>query len=550
MQGSQGSQHDRPVPGLTRRTLSGFFWASSGTLAQLVLQVATLMLFARLLTPGDFGVIGAAMVTVGFAQIFAQWGVGSAIVQRVRLGARHIRTGFTLSLLLGFLLSGLMVVSAPLLARFFRMPALVPVICVLAPLFLVRSLGLVAESLLQRNMQFRLLARVQIISFGVGYGVVGLILAWLGYGVWALVGAHLGQAAFETIILLFMQPHPKRLAMNRRAWRELMAFGSGLTMAKVANFFALQGDNMVVGRWLGADALGLYSRAYRLMSFPANLFGETVERVLFPAMSQAQADDQRLTVAYRRGIALTALLVLPVSAIAIVLAPELVQVVLGPSWKGAVLPLQVLAVGMFFRTGYKLSGTLARAKGAVHRLALYHTIYAILVVAGAWVGHWAGLAGVAWGVVGALAVQYLLMAHLSLSVTSLRWRAFIGAHASAVTLTLVAATIAWSIAAWLRGWETSAGLVLLAALGTVTMSLCVLICLAPAFWLGTDGLWWLHTLSRYVPPDFNLLRKITTERYGSTRMRKRIGVHRCSSVAKFSSSLGDATGVMNNSSDT
>lgn len=510
MQRAEDGQHGPPMQGLTQRTLGGLFWASSGTLAQLVLQVVTLVLFARLLTPSDFGVIGAAMVIIGFGQIFAQLGVGSAIVQRVKLGARHVRTGFTLSLLLGLLLSGLLFVSAPLIARFFRMPGLVPVTQALAPLFLVRGLGVVAESLLQRNMQFRLLARVQIISFGIGYGVVGLILAWWGYGVWALVGAHLGQTALEAMMLLIMQPHPKRLAVNRRAWRELMVFGSGLTMAKVANFFALQGDNMVVGRWLGADALGLYSRAYRLMSFPANLFGETVERVLFPAMSQAQDDDQRMTVAYRRGIALTALLVLPASAIAIVLAPELVHVILGPSWQGAVLPLQVLAVGMFFRTGYKLSGTLARAKGAVHRLAVYHSIYAILVVAGAWVGHWVGLAGVAWGVVGALAVQYLLMARLSMSVTSLRWREFIGAHASAIVLTLVATAIAWSMAAWLRGWEASAGLVLLAAVASVTMSLCVLICLAPAFCLGKDGVWWLHTLSRYAPPDFDLLRYVKT----------------------------------------
>ncbi|MCS6806156.1 MAG: lipopolysaccharide biosynthesis protein [Acidobacteriota bacterium] len=510
MQRSQDTQHDRPAQGLTQRTLGGLFWASSGALVQLVLQVATLVLFARLLTPADFGLIGAAMVIIGFGQIFAQLSVGSAIVQRARLAARHVRTGFTLSLLLGMLLSGLMVVLAPLIAQFFRMSALTPVVQALAPIFLLRGVGVVAAALLQRNMRFRLLARVEIISFGIGYGVVGLTLAWLGYGVWALVGAHLGQVTLETMMLLIAQPHPKRFAVNRRACRELMAFGSGFTMAKVANFFALQGDNMVVGRWLGADALGLYSRAYRLMSFPANLFGETVERVLFPALSQAQDDDQRLSMAYRRGMALTALLVMPASAIAIVLGPELVHVALGPSWKGAVLPLQVLAVGMFFRTGYKLSGTLARAKGAVHRLAFYHAIYAVLVVAGAWIGHWAGLAGVAWGVVGALAIQYLLLARLSISVTSLRWREFIGAHASAVALTVVVAMIVWSVAAWLRGWEASAALVLIGALIAVGMSLCVLIWLAPVFWLGKDGVWWLHTLSRYGSLDFKLLRYVKT----------------------------------------
>jgi PST family polysaccharide transporter len=507
---SEDDRSDQPVEGLTRRTLGGLFWASSGALAQVVLQVLVTIIFARLLTPTDFGVISAAMVVVGFGQIFAQLGVGPAIVQRAKLATRHLRTGFTLSLMFGLLLTGLAMVAAPVMARFFRIPALTPVVQALAPMFLLRSLSVVAESLLQRDMRFRSLASVQVISFAVGYGVVGLAFAWLEFGVWALVGAHVGQVALETVMLLIMYPHPKRLGINARAWRELMFFGSGLTMAKIANFFALQGDNMVVGRWLGAEALGLYSRAYRLMSFPANLFGETVERVLFPAMSQAQDDDERLTMAYRRGVALTALLVLPASAMAIVLAPELVHVLLGPQWSGAVTTLQVLAVGMFFRTGYKLSGTLARAKGAVHRLALYHGVYAILVVAGAWIGHWAGVAGVAWGVVGALAAQYVLMAHLSLSVTSMKWREFFLAHASAVGLTVIVGMVVWSAATLMRGLEVSAMLVLMATLAAASVCLGLLICVAPVFSLGKDGVWWLQTLSKYMPSEFNLMRYVKT----------------------------------------
>jgi PST family polysaccharide transporter len=352
---------------------------------------------------------------------------------------------------------------------------------------------------LQRELRFRSLASVQVASFALGYGLVGVSLAWLGFGAWALVGAQLAQTTLETVILLIIQPHPKRLSLNVRAFKELMYFGGGMTMAKIANYFALQGDNMVVGRWLGADALGFYSRAYRLIALPANLFGEAADKVLFPAMAKVQNEPERLTTAFRRGVVLVSLLVLPASVTIFVLAPEIVYVLLGPNWGGVVGPLQVLSLGIFFRTGYKMSGTLARAKGAVYNFALIKGLYAVLVVGGALIGQRFGLTGVAIGVLGALTVHFFLMSQLSLKNTLMSWSEFLGAHVPALTLTAIVSAVSWGTATLMREFNSPAIVTLSATITVALVCVLIIVRFVPALSIGEEGVWWLQTLSKNLP---------------------------------------------------
>jgi PST family polysaccharide transporter len=223
------------------------------------------------------------------------------------------------------------------------------------------------------------------------------------------------------VILLIVKRKMIGFAADRNEIRQLLSFGTGLSMAQVANYFALHSDNLVVGRWLGAGALGIYGRAYHFLVMPANLIGNMADKVLFPAMSSVQTDHVRLRRAYFRTVGIIAMITLPLSGALIVLAPEIVQLVLGPQWSDVVAPFRILAISLVFRTGYKISDSLVRATGAVFRSAWRKVIYAITVFAGAWIGHHWGLVGTAVGVSCAISLHYLLMFHLSLSLLDGRW---------------------------------------------------------------------------------------------------------------------------------
>jgi PST family polysaccharide transporter len=488
---------NQPRRSLTHQTLSGLLWTFYGKGAYALLQMAILAILARLVSPTDFGVVSAALIVIGLSTIMSQVGLAPALVQREALERRHIDTAFLASLLLGLGLGLAIWVAAPLAAGFFRIEGVTPVLRALAWLFPLQGLATVAESLVKRELRFRWLANVDVISYGAGYGLVGIPAALLGWGVWALVAGQLAHNAFKTGLLLYGKPPHLRGRPDLGALRDLMYFGGGFTVAKIANQVAQQGDYLVVGRFLGATQLGYYGRAYNLMSAPASGIGTILDAVLFPVMARVQNESHRLAAAYRRGIALITLVVLPPSVVLVLLAPEVVHVVLGPRWSPMIVPFQILGAGMLFRTSSKLGDSLTRATGAVYRRAWRQIVYAVLVVGGAVIGQRWGIAGVAWFVLGALAVNFLLMAQLSLSEAAMSWSELWRAQLPAAWLALATALPVWGLATALRHWSV---MPLMTLIGGGALMLACALPLAYAFpraFLGADGLWMLDMMRGY-----------------------------------------------------
>ena len=476
-----------PSAGLTKHAIGGLLWLMLSAGTQAGVQAAALIILARLLVPADFGIIGAAMIVVGLSTIFSQLGVGPAIVQRTSLEPRHLRVGFTLSTVLGALMAGLVWLSAPQIARFFSMTQLEPVLRVVSLIFVCQGAATVSEALAQRSLRFRWLATVDLASFAVGFLLVGTSMAWCGFGVWAMVCAHLTQNVLRALALLIGQPHPRRPMLELRSANELLYFGGGFTLARIGNYLAGQGDNLIVGRWLGAEALGFYGQAYLLMVTPATLVGQTLDRVLFPSMALVQGEPHRLRRAYRAGITTVSLLLLPASLMLAILAPEVVAVLLGTKWTPAVAPLQLLALGLLFRTSYKLSDSVCRATGAVYDRAARQWVFAVAVLVGAWIGQRAGLAGVALGVLAAITLNFALMASLSLRLIEMGWHEFGRAHVPAVALSSAVVPVGWLLTEWLRANGWSPLLILAAAACAVTAGTIALWLLLPRLFLGADS---------------------------------------------------------------
>jgi O-antigen/teichoic acid export membrane protein/thymidylate kinase len=483
---------------LTARTFAGLAWTAGGKAVYAVLRLLVLFILARLVSPADFGVVGAASVVIGFSAIFSQLGMAPALVQRPVLELAHEQTAFSTSVAFGLFLGALLWLLAPDIAAFFRIPAVEPVLRTFAWTFPLAGLSIVGEAMMQRDLRFRWLATVEVVSFVVGYGVVGVTLALIGYGVWALVAAEMSKVALQTTCLLLARPPRLSLRPHYHAFADLLYYGGGFTVSKIANYLALQLDNIIVGRWLGATALGFYGRAYELMAGAPMLLGEPVDKVLFPAMAARQDNLQALASAFRRGVAAMALITLPLSAILLALAPDAIPALLGPRWTPVVRPFQILTFGMFLRTSNRISDVVARATGAVYRRAWRQTAYMLCVMAGAWFGRRWGIAGVAFGVLGALMVNYTLMADLGVRLVHLSWRRFWTAHLPGLLTAGAAGALMWGFATMLRGWGLSPWAVVVVAGVLGLGGLFLIMWAAPRVFLGDDGLWLLRQIRKSV----------------------------------------------------
>jgi len=495
---------DPPIPDKKNKspeslsTLAGVLWLFSGSGFQSVFRILVLVVLSRLLTAADFGIVSASWVVVEFSKIFYQLGIGPAIVQRPQLNDDHLRTGFTVSLTLGIIVGAAIALLAPLLALFFRIEGLAPVLQVIALIFPLQGMSVVAQSLLRRDLQFRKLSIIQAVAYALGYGGAGITFALLGFGVWSLVFANIAREGLTTLLLLLYRDHSRRPQFRPAIFRELAHFGGGQTMSQMGNYFASQGDYFVVGRWLGAEALGFYSRAYQMMTLPVSVLGWALEQVLFPSMSRLQDNPKRLLEAYRRSLSLIALIIMPLSALLIILAPEVIRVFLGPGWEATVFPFQILTVGMLFRIGHKIINALTRAAGAVYQNAWRQWVYAVCVVGGAILGSRWGISVVSLLVLGALLVNFLLMAQLSLNCVPMSWRMFAKTQLSALPPTLVVVVVAGLLTPVLRGLDLPA--FPLASLVTLAVGLVGLGVwrFAPDWLVTADGQWLLESMFVFI----------------------------------------------------
>ncbi len=413
---------------LSKRAMNAASWRFAASAVSAVLSFGIHIWLARLLPPSDFGLVAMAFVFTGLARIVSNFGLPAAVVQRSDLTDEHVRTAFTLSSLLGLLVTLVLIALAPLSTLVFPEPRVPAIILALSPMFLFTGMGNTAGAILRRRLEFRRIFWISTTSYVLGYAGLAVPMALMGFGVWSLVAGALGSPIIETVLQIAIVRHPIRPMVGWGPARDLAGYGAGFSLSAVLNFGARNGDNLVIGRYLGDGPLGLYTKAYGLMRMPADYLGEVLNAVLFPAFAELQHETKRLASAYLRSTELAVLLSAPVLAGMVVAAPHMIIGLLGPNWEGSVLPLQVLGLVGVLSTGYPLSINVANAVGRVYAVSLRTGIFALAIVVFGFLALPWGIVGVAVAVTAAHSVMYVLMSGLALRSLDLSWRAFGRAH--------------------------------------------------------------------------------------------------------------------------
>lgn len=476
---------------LAGRVVTSLMWTGGGTIAQSIIRFVTLCILARLLEPSEFGVVSASVSVLLFFEAASAMGLNSAIIQRAELEDRHVQTAYLSNLLLGLFFATGLWSLAPYFAQFFGMQQVELILQILALTIPLRSVGLISEARVARDLEFRWLANMELLAVCLGNQVIAVICAYSGFGVWSLVVAEVSRAVIRSIMLLSKRPPLFGVKADLQAFWELWSMGAGFSLAKLANYAAKHGDNIVIGRALGPVGLGVYSRAYALMNVPAQLFTTPIGRVLFAGLSQVQQKQKKLQRGYLRGSALVALIMSPLALFCYVLGADLILFVLGPKWSDAVAPFQVLAIGMYFRAQATISDSLSRASGAVYRRAWRQMLNAALVVAGACIGQFWGLLGAVIGVMIALVIKYVIIGSLGNQLTGLRWRDVLAVQQPGLRLALLTGLVAWVCRELFVSWGLAGFGLLVGTCFVELMVLGIAVWQLPNFLLGPHGVWML-----------------------------------------------------------
>ncbi len=390
---------------LTVRTTSGVKWSALSQLGRQGLGFAVTAILARLLSPSAYGLLGMAIVVIGFIEIFKDLGTSFALIQRKELSNELISSIFWINVLLGLLSTGIVVLIAPWVALFYREPEVVPVLRVLSFSFVVSGLSIVQQALLARQMAFDRLARIELSSSAIG-GAVGIGMAVLGMGVWSLVGQALSGAVVTTLLLWLASSWRPQRKLEWVKVHSVASFSLNLSGFNIFNYFARNADNLLIGRYLGTTALGYYSLAYRLMLYPVQNIYEILGRVLFPAFSQIQDDDARFRRAYLLVCAAISIITFPLMLGLLVVAKPFVAAIFGPRWRPVATLLMILApVGMIQSIGTTV-GHIYMAKGRTDWMFRWGLAAGSLAVT-------SFVVGLSWGITG-VATAYAIASFLLL----------------------------------------------------------------------------------------------------------------------------------------
>ncbi|MDE0527312.1 MAG: lipopolysaccharide biosynthesis protein [Truepera sp.] len=439
----------RSTPGeLFRATATGLFWDYAATVGESAVRFGVLATLARTLTPQDFGIMGIAMSVILLAFNGSQISIGQTLVRRHELDQNFVRASFTLTIALGLFVSTLVFASAGLLASLFREPAAEPILRFVSSMCAILGLGITAEALLQRNLNFRALNAIRFTSYVLGYGVVAVSLSFAGFGVWSLAIATVTQALLRVVLAVAIQPHSKSLSLHRESLKEILRLGGGLTISRLLSVLATQGDYILVGRFLGSQILGIYNRSYQLTRIPVSLIGLAISRVLLASFSRVQSNRAKLREAYLTAIAAVAVLGASCTALMVVFAPEIISVVLGDQWSGVVAPFRILALVTTFHVASTVDIAVATATGRVYQLAVRNLFYAGTVLVGVVIALPWGLPGVAVAVGVAISIRYILGVRLSLAITGARLRTHLITQRSGLLIGLFVAVSCFTFRQW------------------------------------------------------------------------------------------------------
>ena len=353
--------------------------------------VSTVVL-ARLLSPEDFGVMSMVAAITAFASLFRDLGLSTAAVQRDQISPALQSNLFWLNLALGALLTGALCAAAPLVAAFYGRPELRWVTVALSFNFLISSLGTQHGVLLTRRMQFGRKAAAGIGGSILGLGV-SIALALQGYRYWALVWGGLSGSVTSVLLLFIVSPFRPTWPSRGTGVLSLVRFGASVTAFNIINYFHRNLDNLLIGKVWGAEALGLYTRAYALLMFPIQAIRNPLNAVAFPAMSKLQNEPEAYRTYYRRLTLLNAFFSMPLSAFLFVTATPRIELLLGSNWKRVVPIFSVLAGVAFIQSSHNLWGVVVLSRGMGKQYlygGIFNTVFCALGF----------IVGLPWGAVG------------------------------------------------------------------------------------------------------------------------------------------------------
>ena len=328
---------------LSKKAVRGGFWVLALKIVGGLFNLARLIIIARILAPQDFGLMGIALLTMGTLETFSRTGFQEALIQKKEKIESYLNSAWTVLILRGFVLFALLYFIAPYAAIFFKTPLATSIIRIVGFSILLQAFTNIAVVYFQKELEFNKQFFYQLSGILADF-IVAVSVAIIFKNVWALVFGLLAGNFVRLVLSYFIHPYRPHFSPDLEKAKELFGFGKWVFGSSILIFLITQGDDLLVGKLLGATMLGFYQMAYRISNLPATEITHVISQVTFPLYSKLQNNLSKLKQVYLRILQTTILLSLPIAGLIFVLAPDFTKIFLGEKWMPMVPAMQALCI--------------------------------------------------------------------------------------------------------------------------------------------------------------------------------------------------------------
>lgn len=432
---------------LAQKAKKGVVWTILKSLTGQGSRLIASFILARLLFPEDFGIYGIALIVYRFANRLGNFGFAQVLVQKNLIDDRHIRTTFTINMLIAVFTTAVVYFLAPFFADLVTkdkdahlIPVVAEVIQLISLNFVIISLYAVPNSLLKRELKFKQESIISIFANMVKF-LSPLAFAYFNYGVWSIVyGLVLGEIIHTLAFYIYTRWVPK-VGLYKAELKDIFSFGIWMNMYSYVQYFYKNAPMFFVGKFLGLEMLGYYERAFSLMSAPRKRVSDMINSVLFATYSKIQDEEERLISAMKKVMSAIAFVIFPAMTVIFFTAESLIPLFYGPGWEVAIVPLKIMALSSMIESVTMVYYPIFLAKGLVKRRTKAHTIVMVFLLISVFFASQDHINTVALAIVGVSIIGLLINTREYMKVSKWRWKFMFSSLKPALIISAIMAIV-------------------------------------------------------------------------------------------------------------
>lgn len=347
---------------LKDKTIFGMMWGGIGKVGTLTINFLTNLVLARLLMPEDFGAIAMLAIFLAVSNIFIQGGLGTALVQKKNPEHIDYSTVFYWNLVVAAIFYLILFASAPLIADYYALPLVKPLLRVQSLVLLIQSFSIVQYTQLQKQMNFKALA-IRNMAAALAGTLIAIPLAFCGFGAWSLVASAILASIVNVLLLWKMSDWRPAWEFSFTSLKTLFSFGGLMLLSSLAETLYTNLQGLIIGKRFSASDLGYFSQAKKLEEIPVTGLSSIVNDVTFPAFSSLQDNPDRLLAGVRKSTKALTFLNFPMMILLMIIAHPLITLLYGSKWEPSAPYFQILCISGLIYTINTLNTNVIKSLG-------------------------------------------------------------------------------------------------------------------------------------------------------------------------------------------